>query len=158
LPAHRRGTRWPKDFGRLGRPDPAIRRSGDPIERARRNWQVATSRVAPEWDEAVKQYNKLVRDRVPAILLAGGRKSVTRTVHGAELLKALRAKIDEEVAEYDAAVDDAQAAAELADLLEVIVAMAKQRGYSETQIQQLRSSKAAQRGAFDLGFFLISAE
>jgi predicted house-cleaning noncanonical NTP pyrophosphatase (MazG superfamily) len=103
-------------------------------------------------------YNKLVRDRVPAILLAGGRKSVTRTVHGAELLKALRAKIDEEVAEYDTAIDDEHAATELADLLEVVMAIAKRRGYGEAAIQQLRADKAARRGAFDLGFFLVEAE
>ena len=123
-----------------------------------RDRQVATFAVALEWGETVKHYNKLVRDRVPAILLAGGRKSVTRTIHGAELQKALRAKWDEEIAEYDAVSDDAQAAVELADLLEVIMAMAKQRGYSEAQIQEMRSAKAAQRGAFDLGYFLVSAE
>ena len=104
------------------------------------------------------QYNKLVRDLVPGTLRAGGHKVVTRTLHGTELQKALRAKLDEEIAEYDAAIDDEHAAAELADLLEVLLALAKRRGYGEAAIQQLRSAKLEQRGAFDLSLLLISAE
>jgi predicted house-cleaning noncanonical NTP pyrophosphatase (MazG superfamily) len=107
---------------------------------------------------AVRQYNKLVRDLVPGTLRAGGHRVFTRTLVGKELLEALRAKIDEEAAEYDAALDDEQAAVELVDLLEVIMAIAKRRGLTEAAVQQLRAAKAAQRGAYDLGVFLISAE
>ncbi len=106
----------------------------------------------------MKIYNKLVRDLVPGILRAGGRKVVTRTLVGKPALEALRAKFDEEAAEYDAALDDEQAAIELADLLEVIMAIAKRRGLSEAAIQQIRAAKAAQRGTYDLGVFLVSAE
>jgi predicted house-cleaning noncanonical NTP pyrophosphatase (MazG superfamily) len=106
----------------------------------------------------VKSYNKLVRDLVPGTLRASGLKVVTRTIHGKELLKALRAKVDEELGEYDAAVDDDHAAAELVDLLEILTAIARQRGYTEARIQELRADKAAQRGAFELGIFLVTAE
>jgi predicted house-cleaning noncanonical NTP pyrophosphatase (MazG superfamily) len=111
-----------------------------------------------ERSDAVKVYNKLVRDLVPGTLRAGGHEVSTRTLVGRELLEALRAKIDEEAAEYDTALDDEQAAVELADLLEVIMAIAKRRGLSEAAVQQVRAAKAAQRGAYDLGVFLISAE
>jgi predicted house-cleaning noncanonical NTP pyrophosphatase (MazG superfamily) len=111
-----------------------------------------------EWGSGVTYYNKLVRDRVPEILRAGGHEVVTETLEGDALLGALRAKIDEEVAEYDTAIDDEHAATELADLLEVVMAIAKRRGYGEAAIQQLRADKAVQRGAFDLGFFLVEAE
>lgn len=104
------------------------------------------------------QYNKLVRDNVPGTLRASGHKVTTRTLQGAELLKALRAKVGEEVAEYDAAPDDQRAAEELADLLEVVMAIAKRRGFTEAAIQQMREAKTAQRGAFDRALFLISAE
>ena len=104
------------------------------------------------------QYNKLVRDKVPGTLRAGGHKVTTRTIQGAEMLRALRAKIDEEVAEYDAAPDDEQAAMELADLIEVVMAIARRRGFTEAAIQQLREAKAAQRGTFERALFLISAE
>ena len=103
-------------------------------------------------------YNKLVRDLVPGTLRGSGHKVVTRTLQGSELLKALRAKIDEEVSEYDAAPDDQRAALELADLVEVIMALAEQRGFSEAKLQQLRRAKAEQRGTFERAVFLLTAE
>lgn len=106
----------------------------------------------------MKHYNKLVRDGVPAILLAGGHNPVSKTLVGKELLAALRAKVDEEVAEYDAALDDDQAADELADLLEVIMAIARQRGCDEARIGELRAAKTLERGAFGMGYFLIKTE
>jgi len=103
-------------------------------------------------------YNKLVRDKVPATIVARGRSAVTRDLVGVELLRALRAKIDEEVSEYDAAAHDDQAAEELADLIEVIMALAKQRGFDEAAIQAIRAARADERGVFDLGHFLIAVE
>jgi predicted house-cleaning noncanonical NTP pyrophosphatase (MazG superfamily) len=46
----------------------------------------------------------------------------------------------------------------LAALPEVVMALAKRRGFDEAAIQRLRAAKAEQRGAFDLGHFLIKAE
>jgi len=106
----------------------------------------------------VTQYNKMVRDNVPGTLRASGHKVATRTLQPTEMMKALRAKIDEEVAEYDAAPDDQHAALELADLLEVVMTLAGRRGFNEATIQQLREAKAAQRGTFERALFLISAE
>ena len=55
------------------------------------------------------------------------------------------AKLDEELAEYH----KDQNIEELADLLEVIYAATKARGYSIEQLETVRSEKAAKRGAFD---------
>lgn len=103
-------------------------------------------------------YNKLVRDKVPGILRRSGHKVSTRTLQPIEMVKALRAKIDEEIAEYDAALDDRQAAMELADLIEVIMAIAKRRGFSEATVEQLRAAKADQRGTFERAILLLTAE
>lgn len=103
-------------------------------------------------------YKKIVRDQVPGKLRTGGLKVVTRTVHGKELQKALRARLDEELAEYDAATDDEHAVGALVDMLEIAAAMAAQWGYSEARLQQTRESIKAQQGAFELGIFLVSAE
>ena len=54
-----------------------------------------------------------MRDKVPATIVARGRSAVTRDLVGVELLRALRAKIDEEVSEYDAAAHDVAKAFEL---------------------------------------------
>ena len=106
----------------------------------------------------MKQYDKLVRDGVPAILLAGGHNPVSKTLVGKELLAALRAKVDEEVAEYDAALDDDQAADELADLVEIATAMARQRGCSENRMMQLRATRSPQLGVYDRGIFLVEMD
>jgi predicted house-cleaning noncanonical NTP pyrophosphatase (MazG superfamily) len=127
---------------------------------------VAEAASAPEptvdqSEAAVPQYNKLVRDRVPAILRAEGHSVVAEALPPDRLIAALRAKLDEEIAEYDAAADDdaaAAAAAELADLAEVIVALAARRGCDEAQLDELRAAKTAARGAFDLGMYLTSVD
>ena len=103
-------------------------------------------------------YNKLVRDQVPGTLRASGRKVVTRTIHGKELMAALRAKVDEELGEFDAAATDELAAAELADLLEVVVALAKARGCTEAKLTELRAQKATERGTFDRAVLLVEVE
>ena len=55
------------------------------------------------------------------------------------------AKLDEDLAEYhnDLNVD------QLADLLEVIYAAAKARGYTLEQLEAVRAEKASKRGTFE---------
>jgi predicted house-cleaning noncanonical NTP pyrophosphatase (MazG superfamily) len=106
----------------------------------------------------MKQSHKLVRDKVPALMLASGHRTVTRTIAGTELIAALRAEIGIELLEYDAAATGEAAAGELADLLELIVALAKQRGYSEERLAQIRAEKKSQRGSFDQGLLLVEIE
>ena len=60
------------------------------------------------------------------------------------------AKLDEELAEYH----KDQNLEELADLLEVIYAATKARGYSIDQLEELRAKKAEKRGGFDEKIFL----
>ena len=57
----------------------------------------------------------------------------------------LDAKLDEELAEYhkDHSIE------ELADLLEVIRAVAVARGYSLEELERIRANKAAKRGGFE---------
>lgn len=55
------------------------------------------------------------------------------------------AKLDEELAEYH----KEQNVEELADLLEVIYAAAKARGYTLEQLEAVRAEKASKRGTFE---------
>ena len=93
----------------------------------------------------IKTYNKLVRDRIPEIIEASGNECKTAVLSDEEYIKMLDAKLDEELAEYH----KDQNIEELADLLEVIYAATKARGYSIEQLETVRSEKAAKRGAFD---------
>lgn len=57
----------------------------------------------------------------------------------------IASKLDEELAEYH----KDQNIEELADLIEVIYAVAKARGYTLEELEQVRAEKAAKRGGFE---------
>ena len=94
---------------------------------------------------SVKPYHKLVRDRIPEIIEASGKSCVTEILSDADYLELLDAKLDEELSEYH----KDQNVEELADLLEVIYAAAKARGYTLEQLEAVRAEKASKRGAFE---------
>lgn len=96
-------------------------------------------------------YNKLVRDRIPEIIEADGKICITEVLTDEEYLKMLDAKLDEELAEYHKDQD----IEELADLMEVIYAVTKARGYSIEELEKVRVLKAKKRGAFNEKIFLI---
>jgi predicted house-cleaning noncanonical NTP pyrophosphatase (MazG superfamily) len=83
---------------------------------------------------------------------------VARQLGGPALARGLRAKLDEEIAEFDAAADREARLDELADVLEVVVALAASAGDSEDELNRRRADKAAARGAFADGWFLESAD
>ena len=92
-----------------------------------------------------KTYNKLVRDNIPAIIEAKGAACETEILSDADYLRLLDAKLDEELTEYH----QDQNIEELADLMEVIYACAKARGYTVAELESVRAEKAAKRGGFD---------
>ncbi len=93
----------------------------------------------------MKYYNKLVRDRIPEIIENSGGKCVTEILSDTDYLRMLDAKLDEEAAEYH----KDQNLEELADLLEVIYAIAIARGYTISDLERIRAAKASERGAFE---------
>ena len=98
--------------------------------------------------------NKLVRDKIPAIINAQGKKANTRILNDAEYLRALEVKLDEEVSEYhkDRNLE------ELADILEVIYALAESSGHSKEELLEVYEKKRQERGGFRDRAFLISNE
>jgi predicted house-cleaning noncanonical NTP pyrophosphatase (MazG superfamily) len=100
--------------------------------------------------------NKLVRDRIPEILAARGIKHEVRVADRGERLDLLQAKIEEELAEYLAATDDEARLGELADVWEVILALAMLHGADLDSLERLRAHKAMERGTFDAGIVLTS--
>lgn len=90
-------------------------------------------------------HNKLVRDRIPEIIEADGKHCSAETLSDEEYLPLLERKLDEELAEYQ----DSKSLEELADLLEVIQAVVKARGWTMAELERVRAEKAAERGGFD---------
>lgn len=103
---------------------------------------------------AIITYNKLVRDRIPEIIERDGKSCSTRMLEEDEYLQMIDAKLDEELAEYHRD----QNLEELADLLEVVYAAAKARGYSVEELESLRYQKAEKRGGFEQRILLESVE
>jgi predicted house-cleaning noncanonical NTP pyrophosphatase (MazG superfamily) len=96
---------------------------------------------------ALTDDGKLVRDKIPQIIRAGGDEPIVRIAGAAEYRDLLRAKLVEEVDEMLAA-DDAEAPEELADVFEVVLALALDFGMDAGQLEKLRGVKAAERGSF----------
>ncbi len=90
-------------------------------------------------------YNKLVRDKIPEIIEASGKTCETEILSDEEYLQMLDKKLDEELAEYH----KDQHIEELADLLEVLYATAKARGYSIEELEQVRVDKQKALGGFN---------
>ena len=95
-------------------------------------------------------HNKLVRDRIPEMIEASGRTCITQVLTNDAYIQALDAKLNEELAEYQ----QSKALEELADLLEVMGAVVKARGYTWDDLTRVRKEKRACRGAFDQRIFL----
>jgi len=98
-------------------------------------------------------YEKLVRDRIPEIIEAGGQTCTTRILQGDEYLQALLTKLVEEAQEVkEAAVY--QRPEELADVLEVVDALLVALGLTEAQVREVQRRKRETRGGFAQGIYL----
>ena len=97
------------------------------------------------------RYNKLVRDRIPEIITSSGKQCECSTLSDDEYITMLDAKLNEELAEYH----ESKSMEELADLLEVIRAVAKARGSSIDEVEAIRRDKAAKRGGFEQKILLV---
>ena len=97
-------------------------------------------------------FNKLVRDKIPDIIKAKGETPVTRILDTAEYLRCLETKLDEEVAEYLESKD----LEELADILEVLYALAEAAGHSKEDLHTAQKAKKESRGSFEKKILLVS--
>ena len=101
-----------------------------------------------------REYDKLVRDEIPSIIEANGETPTTHEVDGEEYTERLVEKLDEEVAEYR----ESRELDELADVLEVVHAIRKDRGMTVEELAERRERKAEERGRFDDGVVLDRVE
>lgn len=90
-------------------------------------------------------YHKLVRDRIPEIIEAEGKTCVYEVLSDEDYLRLLDQKLNEELAEYQ----ESKSLEELADLLEVMQAVVKARGWTLEELEQVRADKADKRGGFE---------
>ena len=97
-------------------------------------------------------YCKLVRDKIPEIIKESGKDAVTYILPDKEYAVFLERKLDEEVREYHESKD----VEELADILELIISLAENQGYKFSDLYDIRTRKAEEKGVFSNKIFLIS--
>jgi predicted house-cleaning noncanonical NTP pyrophosphatase (MazG superfamily) len=88
---------------------------------------------------------KLVRDNIPDIIRADNREPVTRILSEDEYVGELEKKLQEEVTEYiiDKNIE------ELADILEVVYALASTLDATPEEVEMVRLNKKQKNGAFN---------
>ncbi|WP_336745295.1 nucleoside triphosphate pyrophosphohydrolase [Bacillus cereus] len=100
-------------------------------------------------------YNKLIRNKIPQIIIANGKTPTTRILPQGEYIKEICKKTQEELTEYIEAKTKPDKLEELSDLLELINALAKYEGTTLQEINNIRKKKAEERGGFSDRVFLI---
>ena len=98
----------------------------------------------------MKTYNKLVRDNIPQIIESSGKWCKTRILSDSEYIQQLDAKLQEELFEYLQSGE----IEELADIIEVVLALVLAKGYTLEQFDTIRKQKTLKNGAFERKLFL----
>jgi Uncharacterized conserved protein len=91
-----------------------------------------------------KQYDKLVRDRIPEIITNQGNIPVTRKLTDHEYILYLNKKLKEEVDEYL----EHNCIEELCDIAEVINAITAAMHQSDEAFEEIKEQKRRSNGAF----------
>lgn len=95
-------------------------------------------------------YNKLVRDRIPELILKDDALPTTRVLDDEEYIKELNKKLQDEINKYL----ETENIEEMIDILEVIRAIIEYNGASYEEIEEKRIKKASKRGTFKEKIFL----
>lgn len=99
-------------------------------------------------------HNKLVRDKIPEIIEKAGKTAYTHILYEEDYMTELDKKLNEECSEYQADKN----IEELADMLEVMYAIAEARGWSVSELEAVRRDKVEKRGGFKKKIYLEYVE
>lgn len=106
-------------------------------------------------DEDTVEYNKLVRDKIPEIIVGRGERVEKVRLKGNALRAALQWKLVEEAFEALDAKSAVALIGELADIQEVIRALCRTMDVDEADIETERQEKEKRRGGFEKGLMLL---
>lgn len=97
-----------------------------------------------------KIYNKLVRDKIPEIIIANGEEPITYSLGADEYKQELYKKLREEVNEFlaDESIE------ELADILEVMHGILNSKQLTFEDLEKVRKAKREKRGGFEKRIYL----
>ncbi len=100
------------------------------------------------------KYNKLIRDYIPIILSRQQLRITSYISDEKEYEQRLCDKLQEEVTEF---LQD-NTLEELTDILEVIYALARNKGITKNELELLRHEKASAHGSFNKRLILLEVE
>lgn len=101
-----------------------------------------------------KVYNKLVRDEIPSIIIKNGGEPITHILSDEEYKIELERKLLEEYNEVLGTKTREERIEELADMLEIIKALAILENSSLEEVTQVAASKSLKRGGFEKKIYL----
>jgi predicted house-cleaning noncanonical NTP pyrophosphatase (MazG superfamily) len=101
---------------------------------------------------------KLIRDKLPEIMRESGLKVFDRRLEDAEFIQSLKVKLAEETAEVAAATTADETLGELADVMEVVMALADAHGFTLVDLETARRSKFDERGGFAARVYIAAVE
>ena len=100
------------------------------------------------------QYNKLVRDNIPAFHRKNGHIVTGRTISGAELLTALCQKLHEEADEVEAALSRTELLEEIGDVQQIINDLCALQNISSQELKAAMKQKSDRKGGFQKGEYI----
>lgn len=106
----------------------------------------------------IKIYNKLVRDRIPAIIKKNGHKVKYRKLKDDEYKQALKDKLLEEVKEFLAAQTHDEMIEELEDINLVLLFIKDEYKINSHMQSVIGLNKLIEKGSFHNRYFLESVE
>lgn len=101
---------------------------------------------------------KLIRDKLPQIVREAGLNVFDRRLEDAEFVQSLKVKLAEETAEVAAATSADEVLGELADVMEVVLALADAHGFTPADLEAARRSKFEERGGFAARIYNAAVE
>ena len=101
-----------------------------------------------------KNFNKLVRDKIPEIIEGNGETAITRILDDEEYRRELYLKLKEETLEVVNSDTSEHTIEELADVYEVLSAIAALEGKNMDDVVEIAKEKKLKRGGFQKRIFL----
>lgn len=106
----------------------------------------------------MKEYNKLVRDKIPEIIKNNGEEPIIRVLDDTEYKEELLKKLYEEYREVIESKTKEETLEECSDVLEVLISLLEYNGYTLEDLLKCRDEKKEKRGAFQKRLYLVKVK
>jgi len=105
-----------------------------------------------------KTYNKLIRDKIPEIILNSGKKPTVKVLNKKQFKEELKNKLVEEAKELSCASGKKEIVNELADISELVEWICREYKIEKRDLLKCKKDKNLKRGSFKDKLFLIKTE